>query len=114
LFSHALRFTMANQISFFEGFPIDVGEYDFETDLSQQVLKNGLKLTYAVNRDFLLDAGLTYTNFLSDAAVENYLTPSAGMVFRFGETGGLRVAYRGDFGDGYAAHGGGVMLFFDL
>jgi hypothetical protein len=110
-FSHALRFTMANQISFFEGFPIDVGEFDFETDLSQQVLKNGLKVTYSVNRAFLVDAGLTYTNFLSDAAVENYLTPSAGVLLRMGENSGIRLGYRGDFGDDYTAHGGGVTLF---
>ena len=106
-------FILGNQISFYEGFPIDVGEFDFETDLSQQVLKNGLRVAYEVNSGFLIDVGVTYTNFLNEAAVDAYLTPSAGVLFRTGENSGIRLGYRGDFGDDYAAHGGGASLFIN-
>ena len=106
-------FVLGNQISFYEGFPIDFGEFDFETDLSQQVLKNGLRVAYEVNEGFLVDVGVTYTNFLNEAAVEAYFTPSAGVLFRMGENSGIRLGYRGDFGDDYTAHGGGAAFFIN-
>ena len=104
-------FILGNQISFYEGFPIDVGEFDFETDLSQQVLKNGLRVAYEVNSALQIDVGVTYTNFLNEAAVDSYLTPSAGVLFRMGENSGIRLGYRGDFGTDYTAHGGGATFF---
>ena len=61
----------------------------------------------------VVDAGVTYTNFLSEAAVDACFTPSAGVVFRMGESSGVRVAYRGEFGDDYASHPGGVSPFFN-
>jgi len=104
---------MGNQISFLEGFPIDIGDYDFDTDLSQQILKNGIDVAIDLGPGALLDVGITYTNFLEDAAVDNYWSPTAGISFRFSPDSGLRIAYQGDFGDGFQAHGGNVMLYLN-
>ena len=106
-------FTLANQITFFEGYPISVGDFDFNTDVSQQVLKNGVQVRYALNRNAYLDASFTYTNFLRDAAVRDYYSPSAGLTLRFGENGGLRVAYEGDYGTGFRTNGGSVQFYFN-
>ncbi|HEX8911484.1 MAG TPA: hypothetical protein VF796_03920 [Humisphaera sp.] len=106
-------FAVANQVSFLEGYPIDVGDYDFDTDLSQQILKNGIKVSYDLGPGAFLDGGVTYTNFLKDAAVSSYWTPTVGVGLRFGPDSGLRVAYEGHFGDGYNAHGGVVQLYLN-
>ena len=106
-------FTLGNQISFLEGFPISFGEYDFETDLSQQILKNGVKASYDLGPAAFVDAGVTYTNFLQDAAVDSYWSPTVGLGFRFGDQSGVRVAYQGDFGDGFEQHGGSVLLYLN-
>ena len=39
---------MGNGIYYFEGYPIHVAGYEWDTDLSQQVLKNGIKFTQAL------------------------------------------------------------------
>jgi hypothetical protein len=104
-------FTLANQVSAYEGVPIDTSAFDFETEVSQQILKNGLKVTYLIDRGFV-DIGITHTRFLQDAAVDDYVTPMIGVGLRFGEAGSLRVGYKGDFGDDYSSHGGNVELVF--
>jgi hypothetical protein len=112
-FGRSTMLTVANQISFFEGFPIDVGELHVNTDLSQQVVKNGVLVTQALGDRAFIDGGVTLTNFLQDAAIGQYLTPEAGVGLMFNDRAGLRVAYRGDFADGFTSHGGTVQLFFN-
>jgi hypothetical protein len=105
--------TVGNGIYFFEGYPIHLGDYEFDTDLSQQILKNGLKLTVALGRGGFVDAAITHTAFLQEAAVDSYLTPGVGVGLRFGPTSGVRFAYQGNYGDGFTSHGGNVTLFFN-
>ena len=112
-FGESATITVGNGIYFFEGYPIDVGEYEFDTELSQQIVKNGVKFTQALGRSFFADASLTHTAFLQDAALDSYLTPGAAIGVRFNPTSGLRLAYQGDHGDGFTSHGGTVSLFFN-
>lgn len=112
-FGETATLTVGNGIYFFEGYPIDVGEYEFDTEVSQQIVKNGIKLTQALGRSFFADASITHTAFLQDAALDSYLTPSAAFRLRFNRTSGVRVAYQGDHGDGFSSHGGAVTLFFN-
>jgi hypothetical protein len=106
-----LTFTMANQYGTYQGVPIDISEFKFDTDVDQQILKNGLMVTQKFGDGFV-DAGVTYTNFLNDAAMDHYWSPTVGVGVNFGESSGLRLAYNGDFGDGYRAHGGTLQLWF--
>jgi hypothetical protein len=110
-FGDSAALTMGNGIYFYQGYPLDIAGYSWDTDLSQQVLKNGLKLTQNIGPVYL-DVGATYTNFLQDAALQNYWTPTIGIGTGFGSVG-LRVAYQGDFGDGYRSHGGSVSLYLN-
>lgn len=103
--------SMGNGIYLYEGQPLDFGDYHFDTDLSQQVMKHGLKLTKAIG-PLSVDVGLTYTDFLQDSAVDQYWSPSVGAVLGLG-TLGVRVAYQGDFADGYEAHGGNVTVYLN-
>jgi hypothetical protein len=103
--------TLADQIGFFEGVPIDVSDFRFETDVSQQIAKNGIQLTRTFG-DAFVDASITCSNFLKEAAVDHYWTPAVGVGLRFGQSSGVRLGYHGDFADGFTNHGGDVELFF--
>ena len=109
----ATTFTLANQYSYFHGYPIRLGDYHFDTDLDQQVLKNGGKVTQSFGKSFFVDAGLTYTNFLNRAAVSYWWTPAAGVGIRFGPHAGIRIGYQGDFANGFTVHGGVAQVYFN-
>ena len=110
-FGDTAAITIGNGIYLFEGYPLDIAGYSWDTDLSQQVFKNGIKLTQNLGPVYL-DAGATYTNFLQDAAVKNYWTPTIGIGTGAGSVG-IRVAYQGDFADGYRSHGGNVSIYLN-
>ena len=104
-------FVLANQVGFYEGTPIDISDFRFETDTSQVILKNGVQVVRDLGDNAFIDVGIAYTNLLEDAFVEDYLSPSAGIGVRLGG-GVLRVGYRGDFADDFTNHGGNVSLVF--
>jgi hypothetical protein len=103
---------MGNELVYYEGIPVeDVGGYDFRTDLSQLVTKNGLKLSWRVSRFVELDAGSSFTNFLtSAAAVDFYATPGVGIGVRAGRHADLRLGYEADLGDDYTAHSASLEI----
>lgn len=110
-FGDTAAITVGNGLYLYEGFPLDIGEYEFDTDLSQQVMKHGIKLTQNLGPLFV-DAGVTYTDFLQASAIDNYLSPTIGIGAGLGSLG-LRVAYQGDFGDDYRSHGGMVSVYLN-
>jgi hypothetical protein len=104
---------MANQYGFYEGLPIDIGDFRSESDVSQQILKNGIALVKNWNRAFI-DVGVNYTNFLRDSNVDGYVSPSVGAGFRWAEASGIRVGYQGDFASDFKVHSGMINLFFEF
>jgi hypothetical protein len=110
-----LTLTLANQIAYNAGFPIAYSsEFKFEQNISQFILKNGVKGVYDFDKHFFGDAGVTYTNFLNGAFTDNYFTVTAGVGLRFGPASWLRVGYVGDadFSNDYYTYGGEVELYF--
>ncbi len=103
--------SMGNQISFYEGVPIKVGDYDFDTDITQQVLKNSLKLSQQLSATLFADVSLTHSMFLEDAAVEDWISPGVGIGSNW-DGGGMRIGYQGDLGDDYTAHSLQFNLYF--
>ena len=105
--------SLANQLAYYSGLPIhEIQGYDFDTELDQLLMKNGLKLGAFLGM-FYLDAGSAFTNFLtSDAAVDFYATPFAGVGLALGRWANLRVGYEADLGSGYTAHSGRLKLDF--
>jgi hypothetical protein len=104
---------MANELAYYSGLPIDdISGYDFDTELDQLVMKNGLKAGVHLGI-FYLDAGSAFTNFLtSDAAVDFYASPFAGVGLALGRWASFRVGYEADLGSGYTAHSGRLKLDF--
>jgi hypothetical protein len=103
--------TMGNQIGVYEGVPIDISDFRFETDTSQTIVKNGLQLVRDLGNGAFIDVGVAYTNLLDDAFVEDYISPDVGVGFRLGGSV-LRIGYHGDFADNFTAHGANASLVF--
>lgn len=112
-FRDHLALVWASQIGFYEGLPIDIGDFESETDVSQQILKNGLQIVKDWNNKLFADVGVTYTNFLQDAFIQNYISPTAGIGFRFSDNAGLRIGYQGDFASDFTTHSATVSLYVE-
>ncbi|MBX3376386.1 MAG: hypothetical protein KF678_05220 [Phycisphaeraceae bacterium] len=102
---------VANQISFYRGRPVEFGK-DFELDpgVRQSILKNGVKGTLALGESWGLYGGVSYTNFLDDASIEEWWTPELGVTFSNKAGTGFLVGISGDFGDDYTAYGARAVL----
>ena len=94
----------------FDGQPIDVGCYEFETEVNQAVFKGSIALTYGgIGQSAYFQGGIVYTDFLKDAAVDNYVTPFAGLGLKLGR-GVVRFGYAADLADDFTIHRGEVEL----
>lgn len=101
------KLTMGNHLSFLEGQTTDVDGYEVGGDVSQQILKNGLKLSVPFQSRWTGEIYGIHTKFLEDAAVEDFVTVGAQVGIRLfssgssGNTGVIILGVVGDFGDDY-------------
>jgi len=94
----------------YDGQPIDVAGYEFETEVSQAVFKGSIALTYGgIGQSAYFQGGIIYTDFLKDAGVDNYVTPFAGLGLKLGR-GVVRLGYSADLADDFTIHRGEVEL----
>src|SRR5688572_23455315 len=94
----------------YDGQPIDVAGYEFETEVNQVVFKGSIALTYGgIGQSAYFQGGIIYTDFLKDAGVDNYLTPFAGLGLKLGR-GVVRLGYSADLADDFTIHRGEVEL----
>ncbi|UYV11816.1 MAG: hypothetical protein NCW75_10960 [Phycisphaera sp.] len=98
LFSAAATYTHFDSIS------LEISEFEFDPDLTQDFVRVGGKASYHIGDNAYVFLGASYSDFLDDAAVDNYYSPTAGLGFRTGGGFNVRLAYEGDFGDDYEAH----------
>lgn len=107
------EFGMANELAYYNGIPIDdIGGYDFDTDLNQLVMKNGLKVGIRPINLVYAEVGLTFTNFfLDEAAVSFFTTPFVSIGMRLSRYFELRATYDADIAkDDYRTHRGRLEL----
>ena len=105
-------FIAAQQYTVHESAELDVDEYTIDPGIEQQILKLGGKVQYRISDGASIYGGAAWTNFLEDAAVDNYVSPVAGIAWQLKNGANLTLGYEGDFGDDYEAHGG--RLTFQL
>jgi hypothetical protein len=103
---------MANQIGFYEGQTLTFDDYEIDPGVSQQILKNGVEAQYRFSEAWYAFGGAAYTNFLDDAAVEAWLSPTVGIGWRKASMRGtsFEAGFVGDYGDDYSASGGRLSL----
>ena len=99
------------------GQPVTVQDYDFETNVGQSIFKASLALTYGgtgTGQRAFVQGGIVYTDFLDDAAVDNYVTPFAGVGLNLFGDSVFRVGYAADLADGFTVHRGEAEFRFAL
>jgi hypothetical protein len=75
--SHGMTFTYGNYFSFFKGVTLSFGDYDFPSKVSQEIMKNGLRVSVPVQKRWLVEVYGIHTKFLEHAAVDSYFTIGA-------------------------------------
>jgi hypothetical protein len=108
-----LTLTLADQLGYDGGFPFTYGQVRYSTPVSQWILKNGVHAHYMIWGSCFVDAGVTLTNFLAEAAVHGYVTPGVGIGIKWGPggTSDFQVDYVGNFGnDSYEDNGVQLVL----
>ncbi len=106
---HEWEFSMGNHVSFHEGLSVTVDEYAFDPDVSQQILKNGIKVGRSLGKRWYAEGYLIDTEFLQDAFISRYLTAGVGVGYRGpNRKGYVMVGLYGNFGDEYT---GGSFQF---
>lgn len=105
-------FIAAQQLTWHESTELDVEDYTIDPGIDQQILKLGGKALYRFTEGAAIYAGGTWTDFLEDAAVDDYVTPIAGLAWQLKGGAHLTLGYEGDFADNYDAHGGRVSFQF--
>ena len=99
--------TMGNYVGIFEGVDVSIGNYSLDSNIDQQILKNGLRVSLPFARNWLVEAYGICTNFLQSAAVNTYFTVGAELgyhfIYRRGQDevdlGYLKLGLYGDIGN---------------
>ncbi len=107
-------FTLANQIGYDAGFQFDYDGIRLDTPVDQWIVKNGVYADYSFENGIFIDGGVAYTNFLKQAGVSNYFTPTIGVGYRWGQSkaSSVELSFVGDYGSGYQDQGGQVLARF--
>ena len=71
---HGITATYGNYISFFEGDVLTSNDPKFPSGVSQQIMKNGLRLDVPVAKSWIVEAYGIYTQFFQPAAISSYWT----------------------------------------
>lgn len=90
----------AAQYTTHESIEITVDDVTFDPGISQQIVKVGGKAVITLDR-FSIEGGVTYTEFLEQAAVDNYVTPFVLASASFGNGLAFQAGFSGDFSDDY-------------
>lgn len=107
------RFTlsMANQIAWYNGRKLTFDDYEIDPGVEQTILKNGLRASLKLgDGGWGVYGGATYTNFLEDASIKDWLTPEGGFTYTNEAGTGVLFGLTGDFGSDYSAYGGRFLL----
>ncbi|MHC4141853.1 MAG: hypothetical protein ACYSUF_08260 [Planctomycetota bacterium] len=92
------------QYSAHESLALRYESWEFDPDVSQQIFKAGGKVTQRIGDDFYIYGTFVYTQFLQDAAIDDWITPGGGFGYRLQNGLNLSVGYTGDIADGYDSH----------
>jgi hypothetical protein len=93
---------MGNHISMHEAIDLAVNEYRFDAQVSQQIVKNGLKLGRSLGQRWYAEVYVLDTEFIQDAFTSRYTTVGAGIGYRgFKKKGYIMLGGYADLGSQY-------------
>lgn len=96
-------FTLGTHLSAYESFRVEFDDVSIDPGVSQQILKNGIRLTRLMGADnrWVAQGMYVHTVFLKDAAVDTYHTLGAGLSYRVGRRVTIGINGNYDFASGY-------------
>ena len=106
--------SMVNQVSAFEGFGLSYEDYRFDSEVSQVVVRNGLKATRRLTKRLFLDGFVMDTRFTEAAAVDQYITVGTSLAFRLTRKANLRLGFSYDKGDDFEAQSFGLSSVWNF
>ncbi|MES2692417.1 MAG: hypothetical protein V4773_03015 [Verrucomicrobiota bacterium] len=106
--SPKLVISMVNQFTMHRSISIAYDDLDFDPNIDQQIIKNGLRLTTPFNRRWVADGFAVDTRFLKDAAVKQFWTFGGSLAFRATQRWNLVLGLNYDTGDDFKAFSGGL------
>ncbi|MEQ2006341.1 MAG: hypothetical protein ABMA26_06055 [Limisphaerales bacterium] len=103
--------SLGNHLSIHEGFPLTISSYKLDPGVSQQIVKNGLKLDVPIGQRWIFDVYGIHTKFLSAAALDQYVTLGGEIGYRFGAkpnaakktSGYLKLGLYADVGEDFTS-----------
>jgi hypothetical protein len=103
--------TYGNYISFFEGDVLATNDPKFPSGVSQQIMKNGLRLDIPFAKSWIVEAYGIYTQFFQSATIGNYFTLGAELGHHFTwdvegqhlDLGYLSLGLYSEFGNHYSS-----------
>lgn len=99
---------LMNQISMYESIPVSYDGYSFDGEISQVITKNGLRAVTPLTKRLVGDVFVFHTQFLEDAAVENFLTLGASLSLRATKKFNLTLGGNYDTGEDFNSYSVGL------
>lgn len=100
--------SMVNQVTLHKSIALSYDDLDFDPQVDQQILKNGLRVTTPFNRRVIGDLFVVETNFLKDAAVKNFTTIGGSLAFRVTQKWNIVLGGNYDTGTRFKAYSAGL------
>jgi hypothetical protein len=94
---------IVNQLSGYQSLTVTYDDYEFDPDITQIILKNGVRGVTKVSDRWILDAYLVDTRFLESAAVKQFWTIGGSAMFKLTKTRNLQFGANYDTGDDFSA-----------
>lgn len=101
---HNLLISMGNQLTLVESIELNISDFTLDPDLSEQILKNGIKASLPFGQSWFADVYFVDTRFLSgDGYMDGYETVGGAIGFRRARGGIVRLGLYGNFGKNYSS-----------
>jgi hypothetical protein len=98
------EFSMGNHVSFHEGVSVKAGDYSFDPQVSQQIVKNGIKVGRSLGQRWYAELYAIDTESAQAAYVPRYTTVGGGVGYRGAKRKGyLMLGAYTDFGPNYTS-----------
>jgi hypothetical protein len=106
--SHKLIICVVNQITLHRSINIKYADYNFDPNVSQQMLKNGVRFVTPLSSRTTGDVFVIETNYLKAAAVRNFTTFGAALSYRLTPKTNIRLGGNYDVGSNYRSWSAGL------
>jgi hypothetical protein len=96
--------SLVNQLTMHKSIALAYDDLDFDPQIDQQILKNGVRISTPFSRRVIFNAFAVDTRFLKEAAVDQFWTLGTSLAFRVTQRWNLVLGGSYDTGDSFKAY----------